>query len=243
MVNVRGASTYLLTGAALGWETDIMTHVVEAVAARSEVHLYPGDWFGFRVGCSQTERIRWSRTGPAALKCLCVPSVRNGHITSDMLEFLGQGEGCLLNLNLFPTMPASERAAVGRALQPLLPKSLLSISFSRGFGLTASQLGVMFVHREHPLKAQFDTQWRWFSYFYNRLAADAFLALDTEALSSVDQQRRRWVHGSLTQRGLPIVETGSYYVKSFRVEGELPADYDALRRDDVVRLCFKPPMV
>lgn len=52
-----------------------------------------------------------------------------------------------------------------------------------------------------------------------------------------------WVHGSLTQRGLPIVETGSYYVKSFRVEGELPADYDALRRDDIVRLCFKPPMV
>jgi len=228
---------------AAGSDVDLMTHVVEAVAARSNVHLYPGDWFGFRVGCSQTERIQWASAGAAALKCLCIPSVRNGHVTPEMVDFLSEGDGCLLNLNLFPTMVASERTDVAEALLPLLPKSLISISFSRGFGLTASQLGVMLVHRDHPLRAEFDTQWRWFSYFYNRLAADAFMTLDKEALSSVDTLRRDWVQRSLRERGLPAVDSGSYYVKSFRVQGQLAPEYDVLRRDDILRLCFKPPIV
>ena len=44
------------------------------------------------------------------------------------------------------------------------------------------------------------------------------------------------------ERGLPAVTSVSYYVKSFRVEGELPDYLAPLRRAaDVVRLCFKPP--
>ncbi|MGB1016892.1 MAG: hypothetical protein ACPG4T_22320, partial [Nannocystaceae bacterium] len=96
-------------GFAAGSDVDLMTHVVEAVAATSPVHLFPGDWYGFLVGCTQTERIHWARQGPAALTCLCVPSVRNGHLTAEMVEFLAGGEACLLNLNLYPTMPPSER--------------------------------------------------------------------------------------------------------------------------------------
>ncbi len=228
-------------GVAAGSDVDLMTHVVEAIAATEPVHLYPGDWYGFLVGCTQTERIEWQREGSAALRCLCVPSVRNGHLTPSMLEFLAGGQACLLNLNLYPTMPAAEREAVARALAPLLPRALLSISFSRGFGLTASQLGVMLVHRDHPLRRRFATQWSWLTYFYNRLAADAFMALDRAALRTVDDERRAWVHRWLEQHHLPAVDTGTYYVKSFRVEGELPPAYDCLRRDDIVRLCFKPP--
>jgi hypothetical protein len=38
-----------------------------------------------------------------------------------------------------------------------------------------------------------------------------------------------------------MVETGSYYVKAFRVEGEMPDRLRPLVRDVVLRLCFKPP--
>ncbi len=228
---------------AAGSDVDLMTHVVEAIAATEPVHLYPGDWYGFLVGCTQTERIHWRQRGTAALTCLCVPSVRNGHLTASMVEFLADGDACLLNLNLYPTLVASERKAVARALAPLLPRALLSISFSRGFGLTASQLGVILVHRNHPLRKRFARQWSWLTYFHNRLAADAFMALDRTALSLTDNKRRTWVHNWLKEHDLPGFETGTYYVKSFVVEGDLPAAYDCLRRDDVVRLCFKPPQI
>ncbi len=228
---------------AAGSDVDLMTHVVEAIAGTRPVHLYPGDWYGFLVGCTQTERIHWRARGSAALTCLCVPSVRNGHIDADMVEFLSGGDACLLNLNLYPTMVPDDRAQAARALLPVLPRALLSISFSRGFGLTASQLGVMLVHRDHPLRQEFETQWSWLTYFHNRLAADAFMALDRDALRKTDEARRAWVHASLRERGLPVVETGTYYVKSFRIDGELPDAYAPLRRGDVVRLCFKPPQV
>src|SRR5262245_50744388 len=92
-----------------------------------------------------------SRANRAGRWRVCVPSVRNGHLTAGMLEFLEQAGMCLLNINLYPTLAAEERRAVSEALAPLLSRSLLSISFSRGFALTASQLGVVLVHRDHPL--------------------------------------------------------------------------------------------
>jgi hypothetical protein len=42
-------------------------------------------------------------------------------------------------------------------------------------------------------------------------------------------------------RGLPATATGSYYVKSFRPIGEVPASLAPLKRDNLIRLCFKPP--
>jgi len=228
---------------AAGSDVDFMTHVVEAVAARDQVTLFPGDWFGFRVGCSQTGRILWDAEGGGGLACLCIPSVRNGHVTQPMLDFLAASQACLLNLNLFPTMSAEDRQNVARDLSPLLPKSVLSISFSRGFGLTASQLGVALVHRNHPLVQQFSQQWNWFTYFYNKLAADAFLHFDLSASQQVDRLRSTWVHRWLEERGLPVVTSGSYYVKSFRVQGDLPGYFDPLKRDNIIRLCFKPPQV
>jgi hypothetical protein len=228
---------------AAGTDVDLMTHVLEAVAVREKVAIFPGDWFGFRVGCTQTANIHWDANG-GSLGCVCVPSVRNGHTTPDMLDFLQRCETGLLNLNLFPTLTADERTQVSRDLFPVLDRSLLSISFSRGFGLTASQLGVILVHRDHPYRKRFQQQWTWFTNFFNAIAARAFMLLDLDAVQSQDDRRREWVLNWLRQQGLPAVESGSYYVKSFRVTGELPEYLRPLVRDDVVRLCFKPsPML
>ena len=53
------------------------------------------------------------------------------------------------------------------------------------------------------------------------------------------QEVRDW----LKEKGLPAVESGSYYVKAFRPEGELPDLLRPLARDGLLRLCFKPPQV
>lgn len=223
-------------------DVDFMTHVVDAVAGEGSVALYPGDWYGFLVGASQRHGIEFrSDARGADLACLCVPSVRNGHLTTQMLEFLDGANSCLVNVNLFPTLPAPERRDVARSLSPLLGKSILSVSFSRGFGLTASQLGVVLVHPDHELRRRYHEQWNWFTYFFNLLAARAFLRLDPAELQAVDDRRREWVHAWLEQRGLPMVESGSYYVKSFRVEGDVPEALEPLARGDLLRLCFKPP--
>src|SRR5262249_51479178 len=153
---------------------------------------YPGDWFGFRVGCTQTANIHWRGDGGGELACLCIPSVRNGHVTDDMLQFLARSKSCLLNLNLLPTLSAVERKHLSEQLLPLLPRAVLSISFSRGFGLTASQLGVALVHRDHPYRARFHEPWTWFTNFYNALAARAFMRLDVRRLQEVDNERRAW---------------------------------------------------
>jgi hypothetical protein len=228
---------------AAGSDVDLMAHVVEAVAPREGVTLFPGDWYGFLVGATQTAGIRWAEESAGRLACLCIPSVRNGHVTGPMLDFLESAPACLLNLNLFPTLEAGERRDVAGALSSVLPRALISISFSRGFGLTASQLGVLLVHRSHPYRARFEAQWSWLTYFHNAIAARAFLAVDRAALAAVDAARRRWVLGWLADNGLPAVETGSYYVKSFRVDGPVPERLLPLARDGLVRLCFKPPHV
>src|SRR5262249_42002606 len=97
---------------AAGSDVDFMAHLIEAGAARDEVCLFPGDWFGFLVGSTHQERITWNADARGSLACLCVPSVRNGHVTGEMLDFLDGASACLLNLNLFPTLEASERSAV-----------------------------------------------------------------------------------------------------------------------------------
>lgn len=226
---------------AAGSDVDFMTHLVEAVAAREEVCLYPGDWFGFRVGCTHPERVLWDRHSAGRLACLCVPSVRNGHLTSEMSAFLEEADACLLNLNLFPTLGQEERHAVAKRLNGVLGKSVLSISFSRGFGLTASQLGVALVPRAHPYRSRYETAWEWLTYFHNALAARAFLALDLAQVEAVDSERRAWVAGWLRARGLPALETGSYYVRSFRPAEGVPEALRPLARDGLIRLCFKPP--
>ncbi len=225
---------------AAGSDVDFISHILEAGAPTHPVAIYPGDWFGFRVGLSDVERARFTGKSRGHLACLCVPSVRNGHLTAEMLEFLEEAETCLLNINLYPTLTADERRDYAMALAPLLPKSILSISFSRGFDLTASQLGVILVHRDHPLRSRLEHQWNWFTYFFNAIAARAFLRLDVAALQAVDNRRRQWVDDWLRARGLPVVSSGSYYVKSFQVEGSVPEALNPLVRDGLLRLCFKP---
>ena len=226
---------------AAGSDVDLMTHLVEAVAINERVTLYPSDWYGFKVGCSDSAKIDWDAKGNGALSCLCVPSVRNGHVTDKMVDFLDSSDACLLNLNLYPTLSAEDRASVSRDLLPVIPKSVISISFSRGFGLTASQLGVVLIPKSHPYCLRFERQLNWFTYFYNGIAAQAFLDFDLVESQEIDRARAAWVYQQLAERGLPVVESGSYYVKSFRVDGELPAYLNPLKREDVVRLCFKPP--
>ncbi len=228
-------------GYAAGSDVDFMTHIVEAVAPRQGVALYPGDWYGFLVGTTQQQGICWTEQSRGKLACVCVPSVRNGHVTDEMLRFLHDADACLLNLNLYPTLTAEERRGIAEALAPVLEKSILSISFSRGFGLTASQLGVILVPQGHPFEQAYTVQWNWFTYFYNAIAARAFMELAVERLAEVDALRRAWVMQSLQERGLPVVATGSYYVKSFRLDGAPPSEITPLVRDGVVRLCFKPP--
>jgi hypothetical protein len=227
---------------AAGSDVDFMTHLVGAVAAHAPVTLYPGDWFGFRVGVADPHNIAWNAEGGGALACLSVPSVRNGHVTPEMIRFLRQSDACLLNINLLPTLPPSERRQAAHDLRPVLEKSVLSVSFSRGFGLTGSQLGVALVHRDHPLRRAYEQQWNWLTYFFNGIAARAFLELDLEAIARADKARRAWVVDWLAANGLPVVETGSYYVKSFRLAGPAPAAIGVLERDGLFRLCFKPPI-
>ena len=227
---------------AAGTDVDFMTHLIEAVAAHHRVSLFPGDWFGFLVGCTQTANIGWDKPGQGELACLCIPSVRNGHVTDEMLAFLSSARNCLLNLNLLPTLVATERHFISRQLLPILDRSVLSISFSRGFGLTASQLGVALVHRDHPYRRQFHRQWTWFTNFFNALAARAFMLLDLKSIEQVDEQRRLWVEEWLINRDLPAVASGSYYVKTFQPTGDVPAHLIPLQREGVVRLCFKPPV-
>jgi hypothetical protein len=50
-----------------------------------------------------------------------------------------------------------------------------------------------------------------------------------------------WVAAWLREQGLPAVESGSYYVKSFRPADGVPESLRPLARDGMVRLCFKPP--
>jgi hypothetical protein len=225
---------------AAGSDVDFMTHVVSAVAADAPVSLYPGDWYGFRVGVANARNISWNAEGNTALACLCIPSVRNGHVTPDMVRFLFQADACLLNINLFPTLRPLERQQVASDLLPVLEKSIISVSFSRGFGLTGSQLGVALIHRDHPLRQLYDTQWSWLTYFHNALAMRAFMFLGLEAIAQVDDARRMWVSNWLKKNGLPAINTGSYYVKSFQISDSIPAALQPLCRDSVLRLCFKP---
>lgn len=225
---------------AAGTDVDFMTHIVEAVASTGRVALYPGDWYGFLVGCSQTGNIRWDANGGGELSCLCIPSVRNGHLDDAMLRFLESTPHCLLNLNLFPTLCPEERKAASLQLRDRLDRAVLSISFSRGFGLTASQLGVVLIHRDHPYRRRFDRQWSWFTHFYNAVAARAFMLMDLSALQATDERRRAEVAGWLSDHGLPVVRTGSYYVKAFRPAGVIPDHLAPLERQGIVRLCFKP---
>ena len=66
------------------------------------------------------------------------------------------------------------------------------------------------------------------------------LAIDAESTARVDAERRAWTSAWLTERGLPDVSTGSYYVRSFRVRGAVAAHLRPLVRDGVLRCCLKP---
>jgi len=224
-----------------GSDVDLMTHLVEAIAARDLVRLFPGDWYGFLVGSTHQHNIQWNSSADGHLACLCIPSVRNGHVTDEMVGFLEGADSCLLNLNLYPTLAESERHCVAEQLRPQLSKSVLSISFSRGFGLTASQLGVFLIHKDHPYHQRFDQQWNWHTYFYNAIASRAFRETNLAELRAVDDARREWVTCWLDDHCLPVISTGSYYVKSFVLDGEVPEEFQPLVRDGLVRLCFKPP--
>ncbi len=226
---------------AAGSDVDLMAHVVDAVTADGRVYAYPGDWYGFVVGSSRPSRVSFDADARGPLHCLCVPSVRDGHLADEMVDFVSRGEAALLNLNLFPTLRADHRRSAAERLAPALDRALLSISFSRGFGLTASQLGVMLVPDDHPMLARLEAQWRWLTYFHNAIAARAFMAVDLDDLARVDDLRRAWCDRWLRERGLPVVEGGSYYVRAFTPDGPVAAHLAPLVRDGVARLCLKPP--
>jgi hypothetical protein len=221
---------------AAGTDVDAMAHVLDATDG--PVAIYPGDWGGFLVG-STTGRATFTRDARGALACLCLPSVRNGTLTSGMLEFLEPARALLINVNLYPTLEPGERAAVARAVAPLLSRAILSVSFSRGFALTASQLGLLLVPPSRTLPGARGC-WDWFTLFYNALGARAFMEIDTAEVDRVSALRREEVRTWHSGAGLPYQAAGSYYVKAFTVQGDLPGAYAPLLRDGVVRLCFKP---
>ena len=97
------------------------------------------------------------------------------------------------------------------------------------------------MHRDHPFVKRFATAWAWHTYFFNAIAARAFLSIDFDRLAAVDEDRRRWVEASVRARGLPVLTSGSYYVRSFRCVGTPAPHLAPLVRDGIVRLCFKPP--
>lgn len=225
---------------ACGSDVDFMTHIVNAANETVGSASFPGDWYGFAAGATHPDRVIASAQPGRRLACLCVPSVRNGHLTAEMLRFLDEADACLLNINLFPTLAEQERHQVAKALDGVLGKSVISVSFSRGFGLTTSQLGVILVHKNNPLREIYHRQWTWLTYFYNRIAAQAFMELDVDRMMAIDGARRESVYAELESLGLPTARSGSYYVKSFKPDGPVPAQLQPLIRDGLVRLCFKP---
>ncbi|MBI2378114.1 MAG: hypothetical protein HYV07_29195 [Deltaproteobacteria bacterium] len=228
---------------AAGSDVDLIAHVVNAATLRGSVNVFPGDWWGFVSGALSPSAVRFAPNASAAcLAAACVPSVRNGHTTDHMIAFLASAPLRLLNVNLLPTMRRDERVELARRLSPLLERSLVSISFSRGFGLTASQLGVLLAPPETVRSLGLERPLEWTTFFYNRIAAEAFLEIDLDSLASVDDARRAHVARWLDERELPSITTGSYYVKAFRVVGELPARLVPLARDGLARVCLKPPI-
>ena len=77
----------------------------------------------------------------------------------------------------------------------------------------------MLVPDDHPLLARLEAQWKWLTYFYNAVAARAFMAVDLAELARVDALRRAWCDRWLRERGLPVVDGGSYYVRAFTPDG------------------------
>jgi hypothetical protein len=122
-------------------------------------------------------------------------------------------------------------------------RSVPPIRFSHCFGLTASQLGVLRVPRDHPDRRRFATRWDGFTDFHIALATRAFLALDPARPEPVDRARRARVAAWAESRGLPWVPTDSDYVKSFRLDEPVPEPLRPLARDGLVRPCFRPPHV
>src|SRR5258708_8470140 len=55
---------------ASGTTVHLMTHLIQAVAARESVHLFPGDWYGFLVGSPHQRNIRWDSKAQGRLACL-----------------------------------------------------------------------------------------------------------------------------------------------------------------------------
>ena len=49
-------------------------------------------------------------------------------------------------------------------------------------------------------QAWWSGQWNWFSYFFNALAARAFMNLDLAEISAVNSRRRQWVLDGLAAR-------------------------------------------
>jgi hypothetical protein len=74
------------------------------------------------------------------------------------------------------------------------------------------------VHRDHPFRAPFETPWEWFTYFFNALAARAFVVLDLRSLEAVDARRLTTVHEWLERRGLPVIDTCSIYSIIFYIK-------------------------
>jgi len=45
----------------------------------------------------------------------------------------------------------------------------------------------------------------------------------------------------LVESDFSVIDSGTYYVKSFHVGAHCPAKYSPLRRDGLLRFCLKPP--
>jgi hypothetical protein len=52
---------------AAGSDVDFMGHILETASTQRNVAVYPGDWFGFKVGVSQPERVRFTPESRDAL--------------------------------------------------------------------------------------------------------------------------------------------------------------------------------
>ena len=218
-----------------------MTHLVEAVAAHggSACSLATGSAFGRGYADGEPEL---GRLGPwrAGMPVRAVRAKR----TPDGRDAGLPGWCSAMPLELEP-LPDDRlrRAAHRRGVAASLagPIGLVDQLQPRVRPRRRRSFGVFLVHRDHPYRVRFETQWAWFTYFFNALVARA------SCCSTCPHSRRSTPRGGsgfldwLENRGLPTIATGSYYVKSFRPIGEVPAILAPLQRGDLLRLCFKPP--
>ncbi len=193
---------------AAGSDVDFMTHLVEAVAARGPP---PSSWAtGSASGSARRTRTRSTGMPPAEVPWPASASPRQRTAPDRGDDHISSRRGRLSPQPEPVSNPGpSGTSADGPRLLGLLNRSVLSISFSRGFRPYRLATRCALRTSRPSFAAGSPLNGTGSPIFHNALAARAFLAARPPRLESVDRLRRAHVADRLETRGLPSVATGA----------------------------------